>query len=315
LANVVLDGMERLFGAEDDQGRYVRPSQRRGDNRGISLVRYADDLVATAPTYEILSRYVIPKLTAFVGERGLRLSEAKTRIVHIDEGFNFLGFTVRRYKGVVLTRPQKAKRLRHLRGIGDYLRQHRQATASQIIGDLGPMIRGWAAYYRHGASKNAFHSADHHVNAKLWRWTKRRHPTKTAAWIRLKYFDANWNFVDGRAKLARHDEVPIIRHAKVQGKRSPLNPDDRDYWELRRHRRLATTLRSPKRSALLKRQDGKCAMCGVWFDPDEDIPLIDEHHDKPRCCGGADQLDNLQLVHRWCHHAHHTRNGYQAAEA
>ena len=176
LANVVLDGMERLFGAEDDQGRYVRPSQRRGDNRGISLVRYADDLVATAPTYEILSRYVIPKLTAFVGERGLRLSEAKTRIVHIDEGFNFLGFTVRRYKGVVLTRPQKAKRLRHLRGIGDYLRQHRQATASQIIGDLGPMIRGWAAYYRHGASKNAFHSADHHVNAKLWRWTKRRHP-------------------------------------------------------------------------------------------------------------------------------------------
>jgi RNA-directed DNA polymerase len=67
LANVALDGMERLFGAEDDQGRYVRPSQRRGDNRGISLVRYADDLVVTALTHEILSSYVIPKLTAFLG--------------------------------------------------------------------------------------------------------------------------------------------------------------------------------------------------------------------------------------------------------
>lgn len=110
---------------------------------------------------------------------------------------------MRRYKGVVLTKPQKAKLVRHLRSIGDYLRQHRQATASQIIGELGPMIRGWTAYYRHGASENAFHTADHHVNAKLWRWAKRRHPTKTAAWIRLKYFDANWNFVDGRAKLAR----------------------------------------------------------------------------------------------------------------
>ena len=315
LANVALDGMERLFGAEDDQGRYVRPSHRRGDNRGISLVRYADDLVVTAPTHEVLSDYVIPELTAFLGERGLRLSEAKTRIVHIDEGFDFLGFTVRRYRDVVLTRPQKSKLMHHLRGIGDYLHQHRQATASQIIGDLGPMIRGWAAYYRHGASKHTFHTADHHVNAKLWRWAKRRHPTKTAAWIRSKYFDANWNFVDSRAKLARHDEVPITRHAKVQGKRSPLNPDDRDYWELRRHRRLAVTLRSRKRSALLNRQDGKCAMCGVWFDPDEDVPLIDEHHDKPRSCGGADQLDNLQLVHRWCHHAHHARSGYQAAEA
>jgi RNA-directed DNA polymerase len=133
-------GARRHGAALRGRGRSGSIRQRHGDNRGISLVRYADDLVATAPTQEILSSYVIPKLTAFLGERGLRLSEAKTRIVHIDQGFNFLGFTVRRYKGVVLTRPQKAKLLRHLRGIGDYLRQHRQATASQIIGDLGPMI-------------------------------------------------------------------------------------------------------------------------------------------------------------------------------
>jgi RNA-directed DNA polymerase len=315
LANVALDGMERLFEAEDEWGRYVRPSLRRGRNRGIGLVRYADDLVVTAPTREVLLTYVVPKLSAFLAERGLQLSEAKTRIVHIDEGFNFLGFTVRRHGGVVLTRPQKEKMVRHLRAIHDYLRQHRQATPSQIIGDLGPIIRGWANSYRHGASKHAFHSADHHIQAKLWRWAKRRHPTKTATWIRSKYFDGRWNFVDGRTRLARHDEVPVTRHSKVQGKRSPLNPEDRDYWELRRRRRLAETLRSPTRSALLRRQDGKCALCGVWFDPDEDIPLIDEHHATPRCHGGTDQLDNLRLVHRWCHHAHHARIGCQAAEA
>ena len=243
------------------------------------------------------------------------LSEVKTRIVHIDEGFNFLGFTVRRYRGVVLTRPQKGKVMRHLRTIHDYLRQHRQATPRQIIGDLDPVIRGWANYYRHGASKHVFHTAGHHIQAQLWRWAKRRHPTKPAAWIRSRYFDSRWNFVDGRTRLARHSEVPIARHSKVQGKRSPLNPDDREYWEMRRLRRFAETLKSPKRLALLKRQDCKCAMCGVGFDPDEDVPLIDEHHIMPRCHGGTDQLNNLRLVHRWCHHAHHTRIGYRAAEA
>lgn len=315
LANIALDGMERLFGAEDARGRYVRPSRRRSLNCGVSLIRYADDLVVTAPTRDILQTHVVPALTAFLGERGLKLSEAKTKVVHIDDGFDFLGFTVRRYRGTVLTRPQKAKVVQHLRTIGDYLRHHRQAGPSQVIGDLAPLIRGWTAYYRHGASKHVFHSSDHHVQAKLWRWAKRRHPTKSAAWVRSRYFDHGWNLVDGRAKLARHDDVAVTRHAKVQGKRSPLNPDDQSYWETRRRRRLKETMRSPKRSALLRQQDYRCAMCGTWFDPDEDIPLMDAHHGTPRHCGGSDHMVNLQLVHRWCHHAHHARIGCQAAEA
>ncbi len=180
LANIALDGMERLFGAEDARGRYVRPSLRRGPNRGVSLIRYADDLVVTAPTQDILLTHVVPALTGFLGERGLRLSEAKTGIVHVEDGIDVLGFTVRRYRGTVLTRPQKAKVVRHLRAIGNDLRQHRQAGPSQVIGDPAPLIRGWTAYDQHGASKHAFHSADHQVQAKLWRWAKRRHPTKPA---------------------------------------------------------------------------------------------------------------------------------------
>jgi len=314
LANVALDGMERLFGAEDAQGRYVRPSKRRGLDRGVGLIRYADDLVATAPTRDILLTHVVPVLNRFLDECGLRLSEAKTRIVHVEDGIDFLGFTVRRYRGKVLTRPQKAKVVRHLRAIGDYLRRHRQAGPSQVIAELAPLIRGWTAYYRHGASKHAFHSADHHLQAKLWRWAKRRHPTKPAAWVRSRYFDHGWNLVDGKAKLARHDEVAIVRHAKVQGKRSPLDPDDQAYWEARRRRRLEETMRSRKRAVLLRQQDYRCAMCGTWFDPDEDISLIEAHHDIPRHRGGTDRMDNLQLAHRWCHKAHHARIGRQAAE-
>ena len=85
--------------------------------------------------------------------------------------------------------------------------------------------------------------------------------------------------MDSQTKLARHDEVAIIRHAKVQEKRSPLNPDDQAYWETRRRRRLLETMRSPKRSALLRQQDCRCVMCGVGFDPDDDISFIDAHHD------------------------------------
>src|SRR3954465_8313577 len=248
-------------------------------------------------------------------ERGLKLSETKTRIVHIDDGVDFLGFTVRRYRGVILATPQKSKVVRHLRTIHDYLSGHRQATASQVIRELNPLIRGWTNYYRHGASKKTFHSVDHHVQAKLWRWAKRRHPTKSAAWIRARYFDADWNFTDGKARLARHDDIPVTRHSKVQGKRSPLNPDDRDYWEIRQHRRVTEVVKSPMRLTLLKRQDYRCALCHVRFDPDEDLPLIDAHHDTPRHLGGSDEIDNLQLVHRWCHHGHHMRIGYRAAEA
>ncbi|WP_348629336.1 group II intron maturase-specific domain-containing protein [Methylobacterium sp. 17Sr1-1] len=315
LANVALDGMERLFGAEDARGRYVRPSLRRGENRGVSLIRYADDLVVTAPTQEVLQTHVVPALSRFLGARGLQLSEAKTRIVHIDDGVDFLGFTVRRIRGKVLTRSQKAKVVRHLRAIGDYLRDHRQASPSQVIAALNPVIRGWTAYYRHGASKHAFHTADHHVFAKLWRWAKRRHPTKAARWVRSRYFDPAWNFVDGKTKLVRHDEVGIVRHAKVQGKRSPLNPDDRTYWQAQRRRRRDETMRSRTRATLLRQQDYRCALCGVMFDPDEDITFVEVHHDTPRHCSGTDRITNLKLVHRWCHKAHHARTMSQAAEA
>lgn len=139
LANVALDGTERLFGAENARGRYVRPSLRRGENRGVSLIRYADDLVVTATTKDVLQSHVVPALARFLDACGLQLSEAKTRVVHIDDGVNFLGFTVQTIRGKVLTRPQKAKVVRHLRTIADYLRDHRQANPRP--GDRRPKTR------------------------------------------------------------------------------------------------------------------------------------------------------------------------------
>ena len=121
LMNVALDGMEREFGSERPDGKLVSPALRAGKNRGLNLIRYADDLIVTAPSREVLETYVVPKIEEFLAKRGLKLSEAKTRIVHVGEGFNFLGFEVRRYGRTLLTRPQKEKVLNHLDRLKTYL--------------------------------------------------------------------------------------------------------------------------------------------------------------------------------------------------
>ena len=114
---MALDGLERLFDTEYADGRPKAPSVRKGPNKGIAVMRYADDFVTTAPTRDVLETYARPRLEKFLQERGLALSEAKTRIVHIKEGLNFLGFHIRKFgkEGKLLTVPQKEKVLKHVR--------------------------------------------------------------------------------------------------------------------------------------------------------------------------------------------------------
>jgi RNA-directed DNA polymerase len=241
LANTALDGLERLFGAEGARGEPVAPCKRKGLNRGVSLVRFADDFVVTAPSREILQEHVLPTLTSFLQERGLELSEAKTRIVHVDEGFDFLGFNVRRFNGNLLTKPAKGKVTGHLRSIKAYLNSHKQAPVGQVIRDLNPVIRGWANYYRHGVAKQTFAKADHMTWAMLWAWAKRRHPDKPAKWVKKRYFrdDGYWTLHEGAAQLVRRAATPVTRFVKVRGTASPLDPEQRDYWLTRRKRATA----------------------------------------------------------------------------
>jgi len=314
LANIALDGLEREFDCEKSDGSPKSPAQRKGINRGINLIRYADDFVVSAPSREVLESHVIPKVRDFLAKRGLQLNEVKTRIVHIDEGFDFLGFTIRRFKGKLLTKPQKEKVLDHLASIKAYLRRNQQTPAAKVIKTLNPVIRGWANYYRHAAAKVTFNRLDHCIWQLLWRWAKRRHPNKPSKWVRRRYFsmDGYWKLVEGNAQLLRHDATPITRYTKVTGKHTPMNPSERDYWEKRKRRTVSRNTHQKQRLALLVRQNNACGLCGQTFwtgDP------IDDHHIEPRHQGGSDGLDNRMLVHQWCHHAHHQRYGYRAAEA
>lgn len=245
LANIALTGLERAFGCERPDGTPVAPAWRRGNDRGVNLIRYADDFVVTAPSREVLEAYVLPKVAGFLAARGLALSAAKTRIVHVDDGFHFLGFEVRRWRGTLLARPEKAKVLAHLHRISAYLGTHKQAPVGQVIRELGPVIRGWAAYYRHCTASKTFAYVSHRVWAMLWAWAKRRHPNKSRQWVRDRYFanDGYWTFTDGAAQLARHNATRITRFIKVIGRSSPMDPTQRVYWERRTRRQRAMDVR------------------------------------------------------------------------
>jgi RNA-directed DNA polymerase len=310
LANIALDGMERLFDGEDMKGNPQRPSWKTGRNKGISLIRYADDLVVVAPSREVLEQYVLPTLARFLAHRGLQLSEAKTRIVHSTEGFHFLGFELRRFPRALLIQPQKEKILGHYRAIKTFLEQHKQSPAVQVIRDLNPKIRGWSNYYRHCAAKRAFRKLDHLVWHALWRWAKRRHPNKSAQWVRRRYFHTVGNrhgvFAEKQAQILWYQDTPITRCPKVTGKSSPMNPDLKAYWAQREQWRLKVLTIKPQRKSLLQAQNFRCGLCKVPFytgDP------IDDHHRQSKHEGGDDRQENRMLVHRWCHHAHHQRHG------
>jgi RNA-directed DNA polymerase len=316
LMNVALDGMERLFHCESRNGTPIAPGMRPGPDRGVSLLRYADDFVATAPSQEVLESYVRPKIEQFLAERGLTLNAVKTRIVHVDEGFNFLGFTIRRFKGKVLTKPQKAKVQAHLRRLKAMVVEEGAAPQETLIERLNPVIRGWCNYYQHGVAARTYHHVGHHLWHMLWQWAKRRHPHKPSRWIAKRYWKTvghrKWVFGTAEKTLRHPGDTKITRWVKVRGRSSPYDPTLRDYWADRNQRTLASEIVTQPKLTIIKAQDYRCGSCGLQFQPDD---AIDLHHRVPRVEGGPDTVDNLMALHQHCHHQWHASHGRQVLKA
>jgi RNA-directed DNA polymerase len=311
LANLALDGLERAL-----RERYPRHS-KRSRRAQVNLVRYADDFIITGSSRELLEQEVRPLVEAFLRGRGLELSPEKTSITHIEDGFDFLGHTVRKYNGVCLTTPAK-KSVRALLGdVRRIISSNKQATAGRVISLLNPVIRGWASYYRHGASAATFRSVDHAIHRALWRWAVRRHSHKGRRWVKARYFTAvgnrDWVFAgeitwrDGstrRVQLVHAASTPIRRHIKVRGNANPYDPQDELYFEQRLGVKMEATLRG--RRALLwlwKRQKGLCPRCGQAITT---ITGWHVHHRIWRHLGGTDTADNRELLHPQCHRQVHS---------
>ena len=124
------------------------------DRDKVNVVAYADDFVITGATKDVLVTKVQPAVRSFLAERGLELSEEKTRITHIGEGFDFLGFNIRKYSNQkLLIKPAKENVLKFIRDIKGIIKKHPTMAAGELISILNPKLVGWANYYRHVVSK------------------------------------------------------------------------------------------------------------------------------------------------------------------
>lgn len=171
LASMTLDGMEALL-------REHFGPERRNRTTKVRLIRYADDFVVTGSSQEVLEQ-AKALIEGFLSERGLSLSAEKTRIVRVEEGFDFLGWTVRRMKGKLFIRPARKNVAAIMRKIGGVIRGATSITQGELIGRLNPIIRGWANYHRNQVAKDTFKKVDSYTWERLWRWACRRHPNKS----------------------------------------------------------------------------------------------------------------------------------------
>ena len=123
------------------------------------------------------------RLATWLAPRGLAFNEDKTRVVTLDEGFDFLGFNVRRYRGKLLIKPSKTAARRIRERLRDELRSLRGSNAQAVIKRLNPIIRGWAAYYRTQVSSEVFGALDHYLWRLIYKWARYSHQNKPKSWV------------------------------------------------------------------------------------------------------------------------------------
>lgn len=249
LMNMTLGGLERT-------AKGTVPTRiRREFSSKVNVIRYADDFIITGATREILEDKVKPAVESFLHQRGLSLSEEKTRIVRIEDGFNFLGQNIRKYNGKLLIKPAKESVQAFLQDIRGTIRKHRGTSAVAMIGQLNPKIRGWANYHRHVASSTTFSHVDISIYNSLWQWMKRRHRNKSKTWMKMKYWfngSTPWTFsstckdkngIPRLYELIKASSIGIVRHVKIRGDANPFDPEYDEYF---RKRAVCSTF-GPKR--------------------------------------------------------------------
>lgn len=300
LANIALDGLQRELETLPMTRRALQAAK-------INLVRYADDFVITSSSRELLESTVKPLVEKFLAARGLVLSEKKTKITHVTEGFDFLGWNVRFYNGMLVTQPSKKNVKAFLSKIRNLIEERKAAHQIDVIEALTPVVRGWANYHRSQMSSQRFARCDHEIWQALWRWACRRHPNKGKRWIKQRYFKClkgrDWRFAIMDKLLPNLCDYRKRPHTKVKGEANPYDPTYDEYFSRRLSRKMEATLEGRRKLRWLWGwQGGVCPICNQKITRDTGWHL---HHIVKRSERGSDKLTNLVLLHPNCHMQHH----------
>jgi RNA-directed DNA polymerase len=307
LANIALHGMEAALGIS----RYAQGCIKKDVNRVI--VRYADDFVVLCDS-KTEAQQAQADLQRFLSLRGLSLSEEKTRIGHLSEGFDFLGFNIRHYPSrnarsgwKLLIKPARKSIAAFREKLQDTFRRLHGNNATALIQVLNPILRGWANYYRSVVSSETFDQLESYIFWKVRRWISKTHPNQSFTWRNQRYWGqhpaypgSRWSFVDPNTGMVlyRMGYTSIQRHVLIQGDASPDNPELREYFEQRnqRSRQIGDYPQSAQR--IIQLQKAKCPHCGQSLLNGEEVHI---HHKTPRQQGGTNHVSNLMAVHLVCH--------------
>ncbi len=305
LANLALDGLESQL--------KKHLGITRSGRLKVNVVRYADDFVITADSPDILEKEVRPWVEQFLALRGLELAKEKTRIVSIDQGFDFLGWNFRKYGEKLLIKPSQKNVRAFYSKVREIIQGHHGDSQDRLIHRLRPVLRGWAQYHQPVVAKATFHHLDAKIWYLLWRWARRRHQKKGARWVRERYFHTlgarRWEFaygqrdmISGHLEYVRLDPLsvtPIQRHAKIKGNYNPFDPAWEQEGEMLRSRRMMNSLQYRREVArLYQQQRGQCAHCRLQITRESGWQ---DHYLLPRTQDGRKSTSNRVLLHPECH--------------
>jgi RNA-directed DNA polymerase len=326
LANIALHGMEKGLQIKREPGSGYLRSHR-------AFTRYADDFVVMCESEEDAYK-AKAELNIWLSARGLKLSEEKTRVVHVDDGFDFLGFNIRRYPVTskatdkkkqytpghkLLIKPSKESVKKFRANIKETMMLLKGAPVAVVITRLNQIITGWANYFRSQVSKLTFGKLDHYIFQRESRWLHFRHHNKGWEWKKQRYFgkfapkhNDIWVFGDKETGkyVKRLMWTKVVRHTQVKGTASPDDGTLTEYWRKRKAKLLNLT---GTFATLAKAQQYQCPGCTDHLNNGEELHLhhlIRDHTDVRR-----NKLQYQQLLHYYCHQKMHSKGAENPVEA
>lgn len=310
--------MERELGIRYRESRCWNRNTSHTNQSEYSIVFYADDFVVMCESRE-KAEGIYEKLKPYLKKRGLELSEEKTRVTSVGEGFDFLGFTIRRYQcqqgSKLLVRPSKKSVKEVKKKMSETVKKLHGSNVNAVIKELNAILTGVANYWRPMNAKKTFTEIDNHIWNITYRFVKRLHPKKSwRHWIIPRYYKPDrtgqsrdrWILTapDTGNQLKKMSWTAIRRHTLVAYKNSPYDRDLKEYYEARKRKTFeGNTIGS--RQKLSKMQGYKCPLCGEGImEPEEKLIL---KHKIPKEHGGTEEYKNLQLVHLLCKRIYYYR--------
>jgi RNA-directed DNA polymerase len=220
MANIALSVLDEHFARKWEAlgPDWQRAKRRKAGVPAYRLVRYADDFVVMVGGTRQHAEALWDETSRVLAPIGLRLSEEKTRVCHIDEGFDFLGFRIQRRswrgrtgKRAVYTYPSKKALASVMDKVRTITRRRKHRTLADLLRLLNRVLRGWCNYFRHGVSAQTFHYLDHFTWWRVVGWMRKRHDGLNWGTLHRRYLPG-WEIRDGQTEMFRPYTVAVDRY-------------------------------------------------------------------------------------------------------